>query len=425
MKKFFYFSIFLLFAAGGIYGFLSPEPMDSIHPKEIAASSGKPENTAKTDSIPPAPEPTPLVTVKKGVVKSGDSAARILSPWLTSAKIQRLADTTKPVFALNRIRIGNPYKIIAKEDTFTRFEYTVNSDTYLVIEATETGFTAKLAPIAYEIQMATVRGVVEKSLYQAFPDAKDRPLAVRLGNLFGWEIDFAKDIRTGDSFSVLVEKRFSNDRFCGYGKILAAQFVNKGTLHDAYRMENTDGSASYYSAEGKNLRHAFLKTPVAFTRISSGFTHRRYHPVLNCYKPHYGVDYAAPTGTPIYAIGNGTIRRVATNSRSGNHILITHNNGYESGYLHMSRFARKIRSGQKVEQGQLIGYVGSTGLATGPHLCFRMKRHGRPVDPTKIDVPRAADLPPEQKQEFTACVRKLRPQLHLRYAATDAHNLTP
>jgi len=413
-----YTNIALLIVVAAAILFTSCEsPEQGKASVETGVSSTQETVVASPAPVPPEPEET----VFKGKVASGNTAASILKTWLSPAEVHAFASVCEPVYDLTKIRLGNPYKVATVEEAFARFEYTIDSDSYLEVSQEGETYKAAIKPIAYDVKTVTVTGDIRTSLYEAMSAVGEKPiLAVRLGNLFGWEIDFIHDLRVGDTFSVVVEKRYVGDAFKGYGTILAAEFVNQGTHYEAYRMEEKDGTAEYYSREGKNLRHSFLKTPVAFTRISSGFSLRRYHPIQKRYKPHYGVDYAAPTGTPIYAIGSGTLKRVATNNSSGNHILITHSNGYESGYLHMSRFAKGIRSGRKVEQGDLIGYVGSTGLATGPHLCFRMKFHGKPVDFTKIDAPRAASISKARKEEFARIIAEYRPLLNTQYAKNDS-----
>lgn len=367
---------------------------------------------AVSEAQAPVLPPEPRETLVKGKVSSGNTAASILKKWLSPSEVYAFAGACTPVYDLTRIQVGNTWQVATLDEEFARFEYAIDSDSYLEVSREGDDYTAVVKPIAYDVRTETVTGSIRTSLYGAMSHVGERPeLAVRIGNLMGWEIDFVHDLRVGDTFSVLVEKRYAGNRFKGYGKILAVAFTNQGELHEAFRMEEPDGSGEYYAPDGRNLRHVFLKTPVAFTRISSGFSLRRYHPIQKRYKPHYGVDYAAPTGTPIYAIGSGTLKRVASNNSSGNHILITHGNGYESGYLHMSRFAKGMRTGKKVKQGDLIGYVGSTGLATGPHLCFRMKIHGKPVDPTKIDTPRASSIDKTRKDEFSRIMARYRPQL--------------
>jgi murein DD-endopeptidase MepM/ murein hydrolase activator NlpD len=380
-----------------------------------------PSAVVAPDPLPPEPEEI----IFKGKVVSGNTAASILKRWLSPSEVHAFAGACSPIYDLTKIQLGKVYRIATMDEQFTRFEYTIDSDSYLEVSRDGEDYNAAIKSIGYDVKVVTITGDIRSSLYGAMTAVGEKPiLAVRIGNLFGWEIDFVHDLRVGDTFSVLVEKRYIGTVFKGYGRILAAEFINQGAHYEAYRVEEKDGSAEFYSYDGKNLRHSFLKTPVAFTRISSGFSLRRYHPVQKRYKPHYGVDYAASTGTPIYAIGSGTLKRVATNNSSGNHVLITHSNGYESGYLHMSRFAKGMRTGKKVEQGDLIGYVGSTGLATGPHLCFRMKLHGTPVDPTKIDTPRAASISSKRKEAFARIIAEYRPLLNIQYAKTEPRTET-
>ena len=382
---------------------------------EIAEPTCPPEKKIET-KLAEAP-PKPEETLACGVVAAGNSAASLLKPWLSPQEIHALAKACRPVFRLTRMRVGKPYKVATLDEDFHRFEYAIDSNRYLEVVRGKEGFQATIKAFTYDVKEVLVRGEVKGSLYAAMQEAGESSiLAVRLGNLFGWEIDFVRDLRVGDTFSVLVEKRFTQGKFKGYGHILAAEFTNQGCTYDAFRME-CSGKIGYYSRDGRNLKHAFLKSPVAFTRISSGYSLKRWHPILKKYRPHYGVDYAAPVGTPIHAIGNGTLRVVATNRGSGKHIFITHANGYQSGYLHMSRFARGMKRGKKVEQGQVIGYVGQTGLATGPHLCFRMKQWGKPINPVKVKVTREKSIPDSEKEAFARLVAKLRPLLHAGIAA--------
>ena len=412
--------IILFFVAiATAFFFSSCENHDEVKTQGSVGTTGAAASIEAMPEKAPSPDKAEEILIK-GNVASGNTAASLLAKWLSPAEVHAFAGVCKPVYDLSKIRVGKAYRVTTLEDQFSRFEYAIDSDSYLEVSSDGDSYKASIKAIQYEVKQVTVRGAIRTSLYEAMDAAGEKPsLAVRLGNLFGWEIDFVHDLRVGDSFTVLVQKRYQDGKFRGYGKILAAEFVNQGTTHEAYRMEEEDGTTEYYSREGKNLRHSFLKTPVAFTRISSGFSLRRYHPIQKRYKPHYGVDYAAVTGTPIYAIGSGKLKRVATNKNSGNHILITHSNGYESGYLHMSRFAKGMRTGKRVEQGDLIGYVGSTGLATGPHLCFRMKIHGKPVDFTKIDAPRAASISPDRKEAFARIVERYSPFINTQYAKNN------
>lgn len=389
------------------------------HPAETEIPTGT-ENGALDNKDPEfdlsalPPEEEVREEILTGKIKSGETLTSLLGPWLSPKEILELNQATKPVFDLRKIRMGQEYKITLINDAFVRFEYAASKTHYLEVDREENVFTAIYQPFAYEVTPTTLRGTIQTNLCDAI-GAENLGLAVRLANIFGWEIDFTRDLREGDSFSVHVEKRYYEGKFQGYGNILAAEFMIRGKRFDAYRFQNTDGSFDFYSSSGKNLGHFFLKTPVAFTRISSGFSLSRFHPISKAYKPHYGVDYAAPVGTPIYALGSGTLTQVTENKASGKFIRINHSNGYETAYLHMSRFARGMRAGKKITQGELIGYVGQTGYATGPHLCFRMKKNGSPVDPTRIEKPRAKELPKAQRENFMAIVESLKPKLAQEY----------
>lgn len=408
----------LFFIHSGLQSLAGPS-LSPGHDEATLACLGEEKETNTTDpefteSLSPSPT-TPEEEIHIGTVRSGGTASRILSPWLTSAQIHDLATASKPLFDLRRLRVGREYRIITTDGTFSRFEYAVDATRFLGVDLDEEGFHANMNAMDFDIEVATIQGSITTSLSEAMKTPEDMVLAVRLGNLFGWEIDFLKDLRQGDTFAVVVEKRFHNETFQGYGNILAAEFVVQGKRFDAYRFEHADG-ADFYSSSGENLNRMFLKSPVAFTRISSGFSLRRYHPVLKEYRPHYGVDYAAPVGTPIYAAGDGVLLQVTQNPSSGRYVRIRHGNGYETAYLHMSGFARGMRAGKKVKQGELIGYVGQSGFATGPHVCFRMTKDGTPVDPTGIEAPRANPLPEERREEFASLVASLKPQLDIHYA---------
>ena len=234
---------------------------------------------------------------------------------------------------------------------------------------------------------------------------------MNLAEIFGWDIDFILDIRQGDSFQVLVEKRFRDGEPAGYGRILAAEFTNQGETFNAVLFQDGERAPDYYSLDGRSLRKAFLKAPLSFSRISSGFSMRRYHPIAKTWRAHPAIDYAAPTGTPIKTVGDGVVSQKGYTRGNGNYVKIRHNNGYETLYLHMKGFAKGLRNGGRVKQGQVIGYVGATGLATGPHLCFRMRKHGAPVNPQKVKAPSVAPVSAENLDTFRLHAETLLAQL--------------
>ncbi|KAF1074404.1 peptidoglycan DD-metalloendopeptidase family protein [Halodesulfovibrio sp. MK-HDV] len=363
----------------------TPVATSEVTPEALVASATQVQ--AKPE---PAPIPQPVVDVFSGKIGKGATASTILNKWLSKADVYQLASATDKAFRLTKLRRGRPYRVVTTDGEFTRFEYEIDNDQYLSVAKTEDGFAAERKDIKYDVITERVYGVITSSLYEALTATGEKAsLAVRIGDIFGWEIDFIRDIRKNDNFTVVVEKRFREGKFQGYGDILAARFVNQGNEHEGYYMKDKDGFTQYYTAEGKNLRRAFLKAPLKFTRISSKYTNRRLHPILKTYRPHHGVDYAAPRGTPVSAIGNGKVIKVARSRGAGKYVKIRHSNGYESAYLHLNRFAKGMRVGKKVKQGQTIAYVGSTGLSTGPHLDFRMRKNGKYINPTRATNPRA------------------------------------
>lgn len=230
----------------------------------------------------------------------------------------------------------------------------------------------------------TVVARVDRSLYEALRDAGEGPqLVQQLIDVFQWDIDFF-ELRKGDSFRLVVMKKFAGNELIGYGPILAAQFTHRDTTYEAFRHETPDGRAGYYGRTGRPLRKQFLRAPLKFTRITSGFSKRRFHPVLHIFRPHHGVDYGAPIGTPVMTTADGVVVEARYKSGEGNFVRIRHTSRIETSYLHLSRFAKGIKKGTKVTQGDVIGYVGKTGLATGAHLDYRVSDGGKWLDPLKL-----------------------------------------
>jgi murein DD-endopeptidase MepM/ murein hydrolase activator NlpD len=271
-----------------------------------------------------------------------------------------------------------------------------------------------------EIRLRFVEGTISGSLYASLTEGGADPALVNeLANVFAWQVDFYR-IQRGDTYRVLYEEELIENIPVGVGKVKAAQLVHFGKEYNAIQFAQ-DGRDEYFDFDGKSLRKTFLRAPLDYTRISSRFTNRRYHPVLRRNMPHHGTDYAAPTGTPIRAVGDGVIVRSSYDRNNGNYVRLRHNSVYETGYLHMSRIASGLRPGTSVKQGQIIGYVGSTGLATGPHLCFRFWRNGQPVDPHRVDMPASDPVKESRKYEFET----RRDQLVLLLDAGEQNNEEP
>jgi murein DD-endopeptidase MepM/ murein hydrolase activator NlpD len=238
-------------------------------------------------------------------------------------------------------------------------------------------------------------------------------MIMQLAHIFGWDIDFALNIRNGDSFSVIYQEDYLNGKKLNDGPILAAEFINQGHVYRAIRYTDPTGNSDYYDPSGKSMRKAFLRTPVEFTRISSGFTMGRFHPILNKIRAHKGVDYAAPTGTPIKATGDGKITFRGRKGGYGNVVILQHGARYSTLYGHMSKFRGGLAVGSRVRQGQVIGYVGMTGLATGPHLHYEFRIDGVHRDPLRVKLPGAEPLGNKYRDDFNSKAKALIAKLDL------------
>jgi murein DD-endopeptidase MepM/ murein hydrolase activator NlpD len=359
-----------------------------------------------------APQTQPRPVIVQGTVKKGDTITSLLGEWLTPQEIDLLDRLSRETFSLRKIRQGRPYLIRTLAGEFHSFEYEIDCEERLVIRAESDGFSLAREPIVYEIRTVMVSGTIRSSLFEAAQEIGEVPvLALRLSDIFGWEVDFVYDIRGGDTFRAVVEKRYRNGEFAGYGRIPAAEFVNQGKTYQGFLFENRDGKPEYYDAKGRSLRRELLKTPIDYARISSGFSYNRFHPIKKEWCPHPAIDYAAPVGTPVRTVGDGVVLETGRKNASGKYIRIRHNSMYQTYYLHLSRFAKGIRKGKKVRQGQVIGYVGSTGMSTGPHLDFRMKKNGKYVNPRRVIAPASPPVPKEKIEEYRGKIEPLLAQL--------------
>ncbi|MCM2264144.1 MAG: M23 family metallopeptidase [Desulfuromonadales bacterium] len=337
---------------------------------------------------PPPPEPPPAPEIRQRVIRSsivsGETLGALFGRYLPAQETHELTQKIRPYFSPKDLCAGQPYQVCVTGDTFDRFEYDINRDEQLIITRRGEDFHVSRVPIPYEVRTERVRGVINSSLFETINSiGEEDSLALLLADIFAYDVDFILDIREGDSFQALVEKRYRDGKPAGYGRLLAAEFTNQRQTYQAIRFRDGTRPEAYYAPDGQSRRQQFLRAPLEFSRISSGFTMRRFHPIAKTWRAHPAIDYAAPTGTPIRSVGDGTVIAKSHSGGNGNFVKIRHNNGYETMYLHMSRHG-KIRQGGRVAQGQVIGYVGSTGLATGPHLCYRMTRNGAPINPNKV-----------------------------------------
>ena len=273
------------------------------------------------------------------------------------------------------------------------------------------GFDVTAKPAEIRNVETTVSATIDRSLYEALRGAGEGPQVVQqLVDVFQWDIDFF-ELQRGDSFSLVVTKQYSNNDLIGYGPITAARFTHKDTTYEAFRHEMDDGRAGYYAASGTPLRKQFLKAPLKFTRITSGFTKKRFHPVLKYFRPHNGIDYGAPVGTPVMTTADGVVVEARYSPGEGNFIRVRHSSRYDTCYLHLSRFAKGLKRGTRVTQGDVIGYVGMTGLATGPHLDYRVSDNGHWLNPLNLKSITPDPLHGESLRRFRASVAHLMPHL--------------
>jgi murein DD-endopeptidase MepM/ murein hydrolase activator NlpD len=337
-------------------------------------------------------------------VRSGDSLARIFKRLGFSAQETYAVSTAKGEYSklLLKINVGDILRIASNdENKVTALEYPFSKTDTLYINLIGDKFQSHKETKTVKIREAFAHGIISSSFWNAGTTAAltDAQI-INFANIFGWDIDFALDLRAGDSFHMIYEKKYIEGEYIGTGNILAAEFINQGDVFQAVRFTDNE----YYTPDGKSMRKAFLRAPVNFKYISSSFKRRRFHPVQKRWKAHRGVDYAAKTGTPVVAAGNGKVIQSTYNKYNGNYVFIQHGNGIVTKYLHFSK--RAVKKGQRVKQGQLIGKVGATGLAAGPHLHYEFLLNGVHRNPRTVKLPDAKPIAKKYKSEFTALAKK-------------------
>jgi len=339
-------------------------------------------------------------TLYESLIKEGISAAEILS----------LQEKVKSVVDFNYLPVGSEYSLkYNPEGKVTEFTYKPNPiDIYCIDIPTSDSEDLKVTKEEVCTEVVRFEGKIKYSLYESMMECADSPqLALQLAEIFAWQIDFLTECREGDTFNILVEKQYRGN-FYRWEKILAARYEGEFlSEHTAILFEDPAGHIDYYTEEGKSLRKAFLRAPLNYKYISSYFSKNRLHPILRIWRPHLAIDYAAPTGTPVSTIGDGTVICVGWENGYGNYIKIRHPNNYVTAYGHLSRFVKGLKKGQKVKQGEIIGYVGSTGLSTGPHLDFSINKNGKKVDFLKLKLPAAFSVDPQYSAQFNEAKNKL------------------
>ena len=347
--------------------------------------------------------PTDAYQVKYGIVRERQTLSDLLQEQgLTVGDVHRLNERAESIFDVRKIRSGQTYAVFATKDSFPQtkyFVYEADPRSYVVFNL-EGDYSVHRGENPVEWRRKEASGTVESSLWEAMENTGASPqLAVVLSNIFGWTIDFF-GLQKQDAFKVIYEQECVEDKELQNFHVCAASFRHGDSTYYAIPFVQ-DGEELYYNEKGNSLEGAFLKAPLDFYRISSRFTNSRFHPVLKRYRAHHGVDYAAPTGTPVYAIGNGKVIAKGYQARGGgNYLKIRHNSVYVTTYMHLSRFAKGIKVGSVVKQKEVIGYVGSTGLSTGPHLDFRVHENGKPINPLLIKSQPKKPISPANMAQF-------------------------
>ena len=361
---------------------------------------------------------TVALDVAAGEVRSGQSLSHILAPaGVSAAQLHLMAIDQKAVFDVRRMKAGNDWSLFSGPDGTPRhFTYTISSKEYVVFDLTDQG-RARRGQFPSETRRGYVEGEVHGSLYQVLEDeGHSTTLALAMSQVYAWTIDFSR-IQAGDRFRILYDRDWVAGSPVGMPRILAAEFVHRGRNFPAYAFDQGDG-VDHFDETGASLRKAFLKAPVEFSRISSRFDKKRFHPVLKKVKAHLGTDYAAPHGTPIVSVGDGVVVKASYTKGNGKYVKVRHNSTYTTQYLHMSR--RNVKEGQAVRQGDVIGYVGSTGLATGPHVCFRFWKNGQQVDHLREEFPPSTPIEADHEADFARAVDAWREEM----ARFDGRSLT-
>lgn len=350
------------------------------------------------------------------VVKRGDTLTDLFArAGINSRELYNVLSLGDKTRTLARLLPGETLKLKRDSDgQLQELLYEINVTNALHVQRNGEGFEARKILHPVERRIAHATATIESSLFNAAHDVGlSDSMALELARIFGWDIDFALDLRQGDQFSVIYEEFYLDGAKVGDGPVLAAAFTNQGKTYRAVRYTDTEGNSDYYTPEGLAMRKAFLRTPLEFSRISSGFNPKRYHPVLKEIRAHKGVDYAAPTGTPVKAAGNGRVTFAGKKGGYGNVVILQHGERYSTVYGHLKGFARGIKTGARVTQGQVIGYVGMTGLATGPHLHYEFRVNGVHRNPLTVALPSAKPIPAEQKEQFIKTTQPVLAQLEV------------
>jgi len=341
-------------------------------------------------------------------LQAGESLYSVLlASGLVPQQVSELVEAGRGALDIRRASPGDKLLLYRNgAGRVERFELRrVSGGQTFVASRTPLGFVASRRDPSYSVQLALAEGTITSSLYaDAVREGLDEGLVLQLAEVFAWDIDFLSDLQPGDTFRVIYEQKLADFGRPKQGRILAAEVINEGRVHTAYYFEDGQGHAGFYDADGASLQKEFLKSPLRYRRITSGFSYGRLHPILKIMRPHLGVDYAAPTGTPVEVVADGRVVFRGWKTGFGNYIEIKHRRGMTTCYGHLNGFAKGLHGGELVRQGQVIGFVGQTGMATGPHLDFRVAENGKWMDPVKKRGCQAEPIRPAMRNRFEAVV---------------------
>lgn len=380
-----------------------------------AANLELPENNSPVSAVladdskspPILPVGVKFQTLKLGRTETFYDAMRKAD--VGHSDIMSVVKACKPYRNLSKVRKGDTFEIaLDGNEVLHQLRFDLDDqESYILFQRKDPG-TFTPFELTYPVVHNTVAvsGIVSTSIFESLKDlGAPSVLAAKMNDLLGWDIDFRLDVRKGDSYRIIYEEIRRDGEFVRTGPIVAVEFINRGKRHTGYRFECEENKVSYFNQDGESLEKQLMRAPLSYSRISSSFSYRRFHPVHKRYMPHLGIDYAAPVGTPVYAAGSGSVYAASRNKNNGKYIKIKHSNSsYETFYLHLSRFAKGIKKGRKVNQGQVIGYVGATGVATGPHLDYRVKKDGKFVNPRSLKLPAADPVASDKLANFKAQV---------------------
>ncbi|MBW1708392.1 MAG: M23 family metallopeptidase [Deltaproteobacteria bacterium] len=395
----------------------------------IAFNIRRPEIAAKEKSKPdqelysklPALHPGPFQAeadwankvqmVKVKIRKNETVSSALTGQGLDRLQVFNLTQACAKVLDLKKVRPGTEFTLYLDENhkEVERCEISYNQGHRVVVLRTPGGHVAASQAFEPVVCLEFAEGEIELSLWgTAVERLKINPeVILSFSDIFAYDVDFFTDVQAKDTFSLLYEKKYLNGHFIGPGQILAAEFVNKGRKLEAYYFKNAKGEAGYYNAKGRSLRKMFLKSPLRYRRISSYFSRVRFHPILKIYRPHLGIDYAAPVGTPVETVGDGRVVFMGRKGGYGKFVKIKHNRAYTTTYAHLSRYAKGLKKGKWVRQGDLIGYVGSTGLSTGPHLDYRITKNNKFINPLSLKLEPAPPIASSERPRFFAQIKQV------------------